>query len=213
MNSTLKSLQNEIGIFLVSLVVSATIIIVSSMYKESAIEDKQMTSQQLEDAKQRYYVAIDRKKLLKEFENRFKQLEKQGVVGDEQRLNWIDIIEETTKTKKIPYVKYKINKQDPVVQNDVRGAFPGIEVFHSSMMLEMQLLHEGDLYTLINQLNAKAKGLFDIENCEISRNRNIQGTLLEATTDRNFNAKCKLNWYTMKPLSAESLANQEEEEE
>ncbi len=208
MKSMLKNLQKEIAFFLVTLVISSTIIIVSIMYRESAIEEKQIAANELSEAKEKYYLAIDRKKLLIEFENKYKKLEKTGIVGDERRLSWIDTIEKTTQLKKIPYVRYKINKQIKSTQNELAGSFPGVDVFQSEMLLDMQLLHEGDLYTMINQLDEKAEGLFDIRNCIFSRVQRIQESILESKTDKNFTTKCKLIWYTIKPKLAPSLVSQ-----
>jgi hypothetical protein len=205
MNSTVKNLQKEIGLFLVAFVVSSTIIIISVMYKESATVDKQMATDGLEQAKEQYHLAIDRKQILKEFENKYKKLEKTGVVGDEYRLSWIDTIEQTVKKSKIPYVNYKISKQIKKANNDLSGSYPGIDVFQSEMVLDMQLLHEGDLYTVLNQLDKKAKGLFDINSCTMSSLQSARGSILESKTDKNFTARCNIDWYTMKPLSAPSL--------
>lgn len=211
MKETIKRLQKELGIFLLSLAIATTLVVVSMLYWESAFEDKQMSKNNLAGAKEKYYLAIDRKRLLKEFESEYNKLIKEGVVGDEHRLNWIDIVEQTTKKEKIPYVKYKINKQATATESELGALYPGIDIFKSSMMLDMQLLHEGDLYTVINKLNDNAKGLFNVESCNLMRNQYTSGSVLENKTDKNFTAKCSLVWYTMREKTAPALVSQEDE--
>lgn len=208
MKQALINLQKEIGVFLVALLISSTIIIVSTLYKEGATENKNLASSQLTEAKEKYFLAIDRKRLLKEFEKKYQQLEKKGVVGDEQRLNWIDIIERITKLKKIPYVKYKINKQTLVSELQLQAIYPGIDIFKSSMVLNLQLLHEGDLYTMINELDTQADGLFEVASCNLNRSLQSRGSILESHTDKNFIARCELNWYSMKPKTVANYIGQ-----
>ena len=209
----LKKLQKEIGIFLAALAVSIVLVIVSQMYWETVSKDKQVAEDTLYEAKEKYRTALNRKRLLEEFENKFKQLGADGVVGDEQRLNWIDVIESTTKQEKLPYVKYKIDKQTSVVDQKLKSTYPGIDVYKSEMILEMDLLHEGDLYTLINNLEDKAKGLFDVSACRLRRNNSSIPSVLETNTDKNFSAFCRLNWFTMKQKPVAALAYSDDENE
>jgi len=209
----IKNLQKEIGIFLIAMVVAVILIGGSRLYWQTVLEEKQLAESQLFEEKEKYRVALDRKKQLEKFGNKYKQLAKNGIVGDEQRINWIDELEKTTQQKKIPYVKYKIDKQKILKEPELAGAYPGIDIFQSTMTLNMELLHEGDLYTVINHLQTKAKGLFDISQCTLRRNNRSAENVLETKTDKNFSAQCELNWFTMKQQSADSLAYSNNENE
>jgi len=195
--SILKNLQKELSIFLIIIAVSTAIIVISQSWWQSAIEDKQNATNMLDLAKHKYYTALDRKRLLKEFEDKYNQLKSVGIVGDEQRLNWVDVMEKITTEFKIPYLKYRIEKRQTVSSVNIQQKYPGISLYKSPMTLEMQLLHEGDLYTVINNLDKKARGLFDVQSCIISRNFSQTESILDSGIDRNFSAICKLNWYTI----------------
>lgn len=199
--SILKNLQKELSVFLITIAIATAIYLISQSLWQTSVEKKQTAQQTLSQSKYRYYTALDRKRLLKEFEDKYIKLENTGIVGDEQRLNWVDVIEKTTTDNKIPYLKYKIDKQVPVTTPMLTQKYPGISVNKSLMTLEMQLLHEGDLYSVINSLEANAKGLFDIQSCAISRNHTQVESLLDSDTDKNFAAACKLNWYTINKKS------------
>jgi len=202
----LKDLQKELSVFLIALAVAIIMVVVSNLYWQTISEEKQMAEDQLLEAKEKYRTAQDRKRMLKEFGDKYKMLASSGIVGDEQRINWIDELEKTTRQEKIPYVKYIIEKQKQVKDSELKVAYPGIDVFQSTMSLNMELLHEGDLYTVINNLQAKAKGLFDVSQCTMRRNSRSTTAILETKTDKNFTARCKLNWFTMKQQSFNALA-------
>jgi len=193
-----KNLQKEIAIFLISIVVATILFVVSNSWWHTSYNNKVMASDNLAEAKERYYSAINQKQLLKKFEAQYKKLISSGIVGDEDRLNWVDTIEKITANNKIPYLKYKIDKRQQLNSNEINQKYPGIQLLKSTMSLDMQLLHEGDLYTIINSLHKNAKGLFDIKSCAIVRNTTQVESLVDSQTDKNFSAKCELNWYTMK---------------
>lgn len=90
-----------------------------------------------------------------------------------------------------------MGKRQILSSNEITQNYPGIQLSKSVMTLNMQLLHEGDLYTIINNLHNNAKGLFDIKSCAIVRNLSQSNSLAESETDKNFSAKCELNWYTL----------------
>lgn len=209
----LKNLQKEIGIFLIALVVSIIMILVSQMYWETISTDKQNAKDSLSEAREKYHTALERKRLLKEFEDKYDLLMKQGIVGEEKRLDWIDVIEQTTRKEKIPYLKYKIEQQKPLADSQIKATYPGIDVFQSTMTLDMELLHEGDLYTVINNLQKNAKGLFEVSACNMRRNNVAVASILETNTDKNFSATCQLNWFTMKQQSLSTIVLSEEENE
>lgn len=193
----LKPLQKELLIFIVCLLLAATVIFLSYTTLQTARENRTAQQQALDAAKDRYYLAVERKALLDEFSAPYAELPKKHIVGDENRLSWVDAIETIAEQLQLPYLKYRIEKREQLDNKTVAKAFPGIDVFYSSMTLEMQLLHEGDLYRLLHQLQNSADGLFDVQRCSIHQNSAVRTTVLESGTSKNFSSVCVLNWYTM----------------
>ncbi|VAW68971.1 hypothetical protein MNBD_GAMMA09-1938 [hydrothermal vent metagenome] len=188
----------EITVFFLTIIISTSMIIISNTIWKSSLEIKNTAKYELDFARDRYHTALNKKRLLLKFEDQYNNLIKSGIVGDEQRLDWIDVLESSVSRFQIPYLKYHIEKISSVKSSNLTQNYAGIDVFKSTMTLEMQLLHEGDLFTVINHLDATAKGLFDIQKCSLIRNPMQSSNLLISTTDRNFSAKCTLNWYTIK---------------
>ena len=194
--------HKELSNLLISIAISTIMIIVSNSWWQTTNDEKITAYNKLLHAKDRYYTALKQKELLKKFEAKFKHLKESGIVGDEDRLNWVDTIEKITSKYKIPYLKYNVDKRTPFNSPQLNQHYPGISLYKSVMTLEMQLLHEGDLYTILNNLEKNAKGIFDIKSCTIVRNASQVDTLLNSTTDKNFSSKCVLNWYTMENRKA-----------
>ena len=198
----LKALRKQLLIFIVSLAVAVFIIIASMDYWKSAVVENVQAGQRLDRAKQRYNEAIDKKSILKEYKLRYDQLEKKNIAGNENRIDWINLLELIAKQEKIPYVNYKIDKQVKALDTATKSKYPGLDVYKSVMTLNMKLLHEGDLYKVINELKSNAKGLFDISTCDIKRLRIKSQSIVDGVTGINFSANCKLNWYSFQPKSA-----------
>lgn len=193
----LKPLQKELLIFIVCLLLAATVIFLSYTTLQTARENRTAQQQSLVAAKDRYYLAVERKALLDKFSEPYAELPKKHIVGDENRLSWVDAIETIAEQLQLPYLKYRIEKREQLDNKTLAKAFPGLDVFYSSMTLEMQLLHEGDLYRLLHQLQNSAEGLFDIQRCSMHQNNAVRTTVLESGTSKNFSSVCVLNWYTL----------------
>lgn len=195
--SFLKKLQTEIVVFLLSLCFATIIFIVFYSLHESSEEDLFNAQQTLQSAKHRYFEALKKQTTYVSYEKRFEMLNKQGIFGDEQRLRWIDALETISLKYQIPYLKYKIEPQQEINQASLTQRYPGISFRRSSMELDLQLLHEGDLYSILKGLDKHAGGLFDVESCAITRNLLVGKTLIDNPDGKNFSARCTLNWYTL----------------
>lgn len=197
MLSIIKNLQKELTIFLVTIAFCALIVITSISLHDSSLNNKNQALTQLKSATSRYYTSIDRKELLEQFEKKYLKLKDQGIVGAENRLHWVDVLENISTNRKIPYMKYNIDKQIKLTSKKLSAAYPGIDVFQSTMTLKMQLLHEGDLFSILNSLEAKTNGLFDVQSCSISKNKTASDSIIESKSNHNFSSICRLNWYTV----------------
>lgn len=193
----LKPLQKQLLIFIVCLLLASVVIFLSYTTLQTARENRTAQQQTLDAAKDRYYLAVERKAILDNFTERYVELPQKNIVGEENRLSWVDAIETIAEQLQLPYLKYRIEKRQQLDDKSLKKSFPGIDVFYSSMTLEMQLLHEGDLYRLLDQLQTRADGLFDVQRCSIHRNKAVRSTVLESRTSKNFSSVCVLNWYTL----------------
>lgn len=197
MLSIIKNLKKELSIFLFTVAFCALIVFTSIFLHDSSLNIKNDALNKFNSATNRYNTSIDRKKLLEQFENKYLKLKKQGIVGIENRLHWIDVLENISTNHKIPYMKYSIDQQTKLKSKKLSSAYPGIDIFQSSMSLKMQLLHEGDLFSILNNLEQKANGLFDVQSCAISKNKTASDSIINSKSNLNYSSICRLNWYTV----------------
>ncbi len=200
---TVMSVQREIVMMLIAILFSTVLIGASYVYWQSQNEDKVLAEVKYLQIKNKYSTAHERKQLIEKFGEKFNELIHKGVIGNEKRFSWVDVVESSVRNHQISYVKYKIDKQEVLMDKSLSSKYPGIDILVSKMNLNMQLLHEGDLFALMSELEYRAQGLFDIGECTIKRNKISSSAALEASgTDRNFKADCLLNWYTFRPKGA-----------
>ncbi|MDH5764581.1 MAG: hypothetical protein OEZ38_01090 [Gammaproteobacteria bacterium] len=203
MNMSLIGLvARDIKVFMIIIICSVIIVGITNLYYKDKDYEKAVVEKSYENIKKKFDEAVNSRKRIEIFKGRFIKLKELGIDGVERRLNWISTIESTTEKRGIPYVKYKISSQAVSNDQSLAQKYKDIGIYKSTMDLEMHLLHEGDLYTITDDLDRKAKGLFDINSCEISRVKKNTNNLVMEKNDRNFIAKCTLNWYTMKDKGA-----------
>ena len=125
----------------------------------------------------------------------FSALQKRGVIGEEQRLEWVELLKEIRDTHRLIDLQYEIAPQrrlDAVPGN-------GFTFFSSSMKVQLKLLHEQDLTRLLNDLRQQASALIQVKSCTLSR-------LPRGTSDSGTNAQlladCQIDWVTLRETSA-----------
>ena len=63
------------------------------------------------------------------------------------------------------------------------------------MKLNIDLLHEGDLQKLFNDLDAHAQGAYNISRCSLRRRSALK---LDDAVQGNITAECELRWFNIK---------------
>lgn len=196
------NMKTQIIIFSFAFITACVVVIIGFSAKDASIMDRDNALIKLKQATNRYYTALEREQMLYKYEDKFNKLKESNIIGDEDRLHWVDIVESVSNEHNIPYIKYNIEQQLKLKSNKLSASYPGIDIFQSSMILRMQLLHEGDLFNLLNGINSRTDSLFDIQSCAITRNSNTSESIIDSTTNLNFSSICKLNWYTIKKKSS-----------
>ena len=117
-----------------------------------------------------------------------------GLIGKERRLSWIESLESTNGVLRLPRLTYDLNPQEKFVRPGFKVK-RGVEVSSSPMELSMGLLHEEDLFALLEGLRLSIKNLFTVDHCSIARGSSIDSSL--DTRSPNLNTKCLIRWVTI----------------
>ena len=104
----------------------------------------------------------------------FERMRRQGMVGEQNRLDWIESIAKIKNSRKLFEIRYNIEAQ-------TTADYPGVvtttaaDFVVSRMRLNMLLLHEGDLLNFISDLQAAGNAHVSVRRCSVSRSERGAG--------------------------------------
>ena len=190
------SMTRALSIFTILLVLSIIVVLLSSVYQDNVNQDEQDARRAMRIWQSKINNSVESNQIIDTFETKFVKLVNQGIVGSENRLSWFETIQETTRDRGMPSVKYSISSQQALKEKNLKTEFNGIDVYKSMMTLDIKMALEGDLFALLNDLN-KADGLFAIDSCNI-----VKINKRSVDIKNNMKAFCELGWYTFRGTKA-----------
>jgi len=108
----------------------------------------------------------------------YRALEARGITGEEQRLDWVDILTAIKNERRLFNISYNIEPQKPLDYPGF-GAGSGVYFMTSRVRVNLQLLHEEDLLDFIDELTRRSRLHLSVRSCDIQRtNRPTGGTTL-----------------------------------
>jgi hypothetical protein len=186
-------LKGPIIIFCICLIVGIGLI-GGSYYFNSNLNKEYKKNKSIFQSISRRYLDVDQEeKLLRDYYPQFVKLYNQGVIGREKRLNWIESLRQAGEKIKLPTLNYSINSQEEHIP-EYNINYSGYTLYRSSMELNLGLLHEGDLFKLLDYINRTADGVYTISECDFKMN----GKEIKFKSDHaNISASCLLYWITI----------------
>lgn len=183
-------LRRALLIFVAALVLGGTAVGVSSWLlgqREQALQD---TRRRHDAALARLQSAEKELDEIRRFQPRYLQLQAAGIVGTENRLAWVEAINHSQQRHKLLSVEYEIEPQQ-LVNLSAPIALGDYQLRASRMILHAALLHEMDLFTLLDDLNTA--GLYTVQDCRIRRTE----APAEVALSPRMAADCTLVWLTL----------------
>jgi len=170
-------------------------IVAGSYYFENRMElEFNRNNALFQDISRRYLSVDEEEKLIKKFYPRFVELYETGVIGREQRLNWLEVLRAVGEHKRLPGLNYEIKSQS-VYSPQFPAVLGRYQLYSSNMSLDMQLLHEVDLLDVLDFVGRNAQGLYSVSECRLARS----GTEIAMNPrSGNITTQCDLNWFTIK---------------
>ncbi|MBN1378703.1 MAG: hypothetical protein JXA04_05665 [Gammaproteobacteria bacterium] len=164
------------------------------------MDEKSKLERDFAKTRQRYNEARRDRASYKEYLDSFLQYKNRGIIGEEQRLSWIEELETINKRLKLSTLRYEINPQDSA---EIVGLkLPnGIKVNSSNMKLTAGALHEGDVLYMLLEMRKKAKGNFAVKSCDLTSRIDQQEGLHYQPKESYVNMVCNLEWYTIEVQS------------
>jgi hypothetical protein len=177
-----------------ALVVIGLLVSLADQYRtknETALQTQQNL---LDQARSKFQSSGMEKETIMQYLPIYNDLLANGFVGEERRIEWIERLRQIHAQHKLFSIDYSIG-----LQEDYKPSFLtnlGSFVLHrSTMKLNMDMLHEGDLINLLDGLHEQTSP-FIVRECEISRP--VGAVVNSKNLVSNLKASCEIDWLTLR---------------
>lgn len=196
-NEDLQALRTPLAVLVAVMALATGAVYYTDMLAKRAAVALTQQKGVFQTAQSRMRQSGDEKNTIVQYVDKYRELEKTGFAGEEQRINWLDALRNANARAELFGINYQIGVQHPYPHANEFDA-GSIALQESIMELDMRLLHEGDLLRFFDELRAQQAGLFHVKECTLLRTDRTE-------TLRNqpyLNAKCDLVWITARPGTA-----------
>jgi hypothetical protein len=126
----------------------------------------------------------------------YRELERRGLVGEEQRLSWVDALRTANADTQLYGVDFEVGPQQPYAHAAELDA-GSLQMQQSLMKLRFGLLYEDDLIRFFRRLAAENVGTFSVNQCSLQRLATAEP--FQAANQPMLKAECELAWITIPP--------------
>jgi hypothetical protein len=170
--------------------------IVSYAEKDLRQEQQRLSARtsELEEARLRFQRSDDEKATILKYLPAYNTLQRQGFVGSEQRIEWIDALRAADRKAALDGVQFRIEPQENYQHPAVTGVIAQ-RLRRSTMRLTLGLTHEGDLLEFLNALSTQSAGVFSVRSCALTGLQVVDPEPRRA----NLQGECDIDWLTVAP--------------
>lgn len=149
------------------------------------------------DIRARLARARDEQAELRDKIGRFQAIRARGLIGPEQRLDWVEAIARIKAARSIGKLDYDFSPQRPLDAAILPGgaAADGFEMMSSQMRLQAELLHEGELLLFFEDIRNSVNALVQVRSCSMER---IASGATSRASNAQLKADCTLEWITLR---------------
>jgi hypothetical protein len=184
-----------------STLVSAAILYISSEYSGKAQSDLRNARNMGIDARRRLAAAHEDKENMSIYADEYGALIKRKIIGDDQRLDWMEGLEELRQMNLVTDFRYLIAPQKNYAPQPPFDS-GNFNIHYSETKLQFDLLHEVQLVDFFSALRKKIKAWYQLEGCTLQRSASdeVGGVSSAASPLR---AECRGGWITLKNRNAQ----------
>jgi hypothetical protein len=164
----LRRLRGPIALAIGATLIGVVCLFLADSYRDSAMKTRAGTRATRVAAQERVLRVSEEEREIRENLIDFERMREQGMLGDQNRLDWIEAISRIKNSRKLFEIKYRIEAQRPL---EYAGVVPasGAEFVVSRMRLDMLLLHENDLLDFLSDLQATRRAYVSVRQCLVTR--------------------------------------------
>ena len=184
-------LRRPLLFLLVAVVLSATLIILGMQFEEASHEAYRQGEASLNATHRKYENMVNDIDLLEQYTVHYSDYKASGLIGGERRLSWIESLESTNSVLRLPHLSYNLLAREDFQRAGLKVG-KNVVVNSSPMELNMDLLHEEDLFALVEGLGYSISSLFTVDGCNIILTSAVGESF--TTKKANMKATCIIRW-------------------
>lgn len=155
----------------------------------------------LSEARKRVHRSGEERDTILRYVGPYQTLAQRGIVGEGQRLAWVDALRMANDEAQLYGVEYEVGAQQAYAFTSEAGA-GSLPVQQSVMKLKFGMLYEDDLLSFFRVLAAQEVGAFTVNQCALQR---LVPEVVRPSNAATLRAECEVVWITIPaPAPAES---------
>ncbi len=164
----LKQLRVPLALTILLSALGAACLATSGYYLDAAKSARDASRLTRVGAQERMAKVAEEEREIRENLLHYEQMQRRGMVGEHNRLDWIESIARIKNQRKLFEIRYNIEAQSTL-------DYPGVvatgaaNFVVSRVRLSMLLLHEGDLLNFLSDLQAAGKAHVSVRRCSVTR--------------------------------------------
>ena len=187
-------LKRPLIFFMVAILLASGLATAGYFYEMEKLDSYKQSISTLRSTHNLYSNMVNDLDLLEQYRNKFSEYKSSGLVGEERRLSWIESLQSTNKVLKLPTLTYNLLPQEDFKRPGFKQE-RNVVVNSSPMELTMGLLHEEDLFAILEGLRLSISNLFTVDSCSITRISGVETSW--DTRKENMRSECVLRWVTI----------------
>jgi len=164
----LKQLRVPLALAVLLSALGAACLATSGYYLDAAKSARDASRLARVGAQERMAKVAEEEREIRENLLHYERMQRDGMVGEQNRLDWIESIARIKNQRKLFEIRYNIEAQSTL-------DYPGIiatgaaDFVVSRVKLNMLLLHEGDLLNFLSDLQSAGKAHVSVRRCSVTR--------------------------------------------
>ncbi len=189
-----RYLRGTLIFLLLAILVAGGLIYFGIYYEQQREAEYRQQENSLRSTHSKYEKLVRDLDLMEQYTAKFNAYQASGLVGEERRLSWIESLEAVNSRLRLPKLGYNLMPQENFERPDFKP-LRFVSVKSSPMQVTLDMLHEGDLFSLIEGLEQEISNLFTVDSCSL-RLKGQAGKLLD-TRKPNLTGQCTIRWISI----------------
>lgn len=166
--SDLPHIKWSLVIFVFVLCAGSAAIVASENFSARSQREQRDANNQLSKARNQFATTEQDRENMKAYTLEYGSLLERNIIGDSQRLDWVEGMDNLRKQNLVLDFRYTIAPQKPYTPNPPLDS-GNFQLNTSDMTLQFELLHEEQLTAFFDALHTGIKGWFILDHCSLER--------------------------------------------